>query len=57
MHWEWLVPVIFIIVWIVSSLIQGAEKVKNIALFTTIARLRSGMEKPWVDAFGEEDRI
>src|SRR5438552_1813882 len=26
MHWEWLVPVIFLIVWIVSSLIQGAER-------------------------------
>jgi hypothetical protein len=26
MHWEWLVPVGFLIVWIVSSLMQGAER-------------------------------
>ncbi len=26
MHWEWVLPVIFLIVWIVSSLIQGNER-------------------------------
>jgi hypothetical protein len=26
MHWEWLVPVLFIVFWIVSSLLQGAER-------------------------------
>jgi hypothetical protein len=26
MHWEWLVPVLFLLFWIVSSLLQGAEK-------------------------------
>ena len=29
MHWEWLVPVFFLIVWIVSSLIQGAERERS----------------------------
>jgi hypothetical protein len=29
MHWEWLVLVIFLIVWIVSSLIQGVEKERS----------------------------
>ncbi|HLJ97077.1 MAG TPA: hypothetical protein VKU02_28190, partial [Gemmataceae bacterium] len=26
MHWEWLVPVLFFVFWIVSSLLQGAER-------------------------------
>src|SRR5438132_8209822 len=29
MHWEWLVPVFFLVVWIVSSLIQGAERERS----------------------------
>ena len=29
MHWDWLVLVIFLIVWIVSSLIQGVEKERS----------------------------
>jgi len=29
MHWEWLVPVIFLIVWILGSLIQGPERERS----------------------------
>lgn len=33
-----------------EKLMQGAELVKSIALFTTFQRLREG--RPWVDCFG-----
>ena len=29
MHWEWLIPVTFLIVWIVSGLIQGSERERS----------------------------
>jgi hypothetical protein len=31
---------------------RGAELVKNVALFTTFDRLRSGMAEPWIDWHG-----
>lgn len=36
---------------------RGAELVKDMALFTTFERLRSGMPEPWVDGYGNSVRI
>ena len=36
---------------------RGADLVKNVALFTTFARLQSGMAEPWVDWYGRTARV
>src|SRR5438128_2262324 len=43
MHWEWVVPVIFLIVWIISSLIQGTERERT---RTNRPRSLPGGERP-----------
>lgn len=35
-----------------QRVIQGAERVKDVALFTTFDRLCSGMVEPWIDRAG-----
>jgi hypothetical protein len=40
-----------------QRLLKHCDKVKDVALFTTIARLRSGQEEPWIDGYGNTTSV